>query len=232
MIAVVTGSNRGLGLELCRQCKDRGLTVIAACRQTSPALEALGVVCVPGIDVADPASYGPLVAACEGKTISILVNNAGTLSQEDVEAMAHESGFEAVRKQLEVNAIGPLAVTAALRSNLAHGSKVVVITSRMGSIADNSSGGFYGYRMSKAALNAGSVSLAHDLKGAGIAVGIIHPGLVETDMAVAAFGVKAGVGSTIDTATSVEGIMGRIDRLTLENTGSFWHGVTGEILPW
>ena len=232
MTAVVTGSNRGLGLEICRQCKERGLTVIAACRQTSPELDALGVQCVPGIDVASPASYGPLVATCDGKNISILVNNAGTLSQEDFDAMAQESGVLAVRKQLEVNAIGPLAITAALRSNLSNGSKVIFITSRMGSITDNSSGGFYGYRMSKAALNAGAVSLAQDLKSAGITVGIIHPGLVETDMAVAAFGVKAGVGSTVDTATSVKGVMSRIDQLTLETTGSFWHGVTGEILPW
>jgi NAD(P)-dependent dehydrogenase (short-subunit alcohol dehydrogenase family) len=116
-----------------------------------------------------------------------------------------------------------LLITQALLGNLDEGSKVGIITSRMGSIADNDSGGSYGYRMSKAAVNAAGKSLAIDLKPRGIAVGILHPGWVRTDM--------TGRNGLIDANESAKGLLARMDELNLDNTGTFWHA-NGELLPW
>jgi NAD(P)-dependent dehydrogenase (short-subunit alcohol dehydrogenase family) len=123
----------------------------------------------------------------------------------------------------EVNSLGPLLTTQALVGNLGEGSKVGIITSRMGSIDDNDSGGSYGYRMSKAAVNAAGKSLSIDLKPKGIAVAILHPGWVRTDM--------TGHNGLIDTDESACGLLDRMEELTLETSGSFWH-TNGELLPW
>jgi NAD(P)-dependent dehydrogenase (short-subunit alcohol dehydrogenase family) len=131
--------------------------------------------------------------------------------------------FQGIEQQFAINALGPLRVTTALLPLLHDGSKVVIITSRMGSIADNGSGGYYGYRMSKAAVNAAGVSLAHDLRGRGIAVALLHPGMVATEMTG-----KNG----ISPEEAVRGIVQRIDALTLETSGRFTHAGTGEQLPW
>ncbi|HVK80039.1 MAG TPA: SDR family oxidoreductase [Verrucomicrobiae bacterium] len=216
---VVTGANRGIGLELCTQLKARGADVIAVCRTSSPELDALGVRVEAGIDVADAAAASELAKRLAGVDIDTLINNAGILRGESLDGM----NFESVAQQLEVNAIAPLRVTAALLPLLHKGSKVVITTSRMGSIADNGSGGYYGYRMSKAAVNAAGVSLAHDLKGRGIVVALIHPGMVATEMTG---------GHGIPTEESVRGYLARIDEASLENTGRFWHATTGETLPW
>jgi NAD(P)-dependent dehydrogenase (short-subunit alcohol dehydrogenase family) len=177
-IVVITGANRGIGLELARQYSQRGDDVVAACRTSSDDLTKLGVEVVEGIDVADDGAVARLTESLEGRTIDVLVNSAGILSDENLDDLS----FDRIRKQYEVNSIGPLRVTAALRANLAEGSKVAIVTSRMGSIEDNTSGGRYGYRMSKAAVNMAGRSLANDLKGAGVAVAILHPGFVRTDM--------------------------------------------------
>ena len=132
--------------------------------------------------------------------------------------------FDCIREQFEINALGPLRMTLALLPNLKAGSKIVMMTSRMGSIGDNTSGNSYGYRMSKVALSMAGKSLAHDLKPRGIAVAILHPGLVQTRMT----NFTAG-GITPEDA--VKGLLARIDELTLENTGTFRHA-NGEILPW
>jgi NAD(P)-dependent dehydrogenase (short-subunit alcohol dehydrogenase family) len=131
---------------------------------------------------------------------------------------------EAIRQQFEINALAPLRLVSALTSNLSSGSWIALMTSRMGSIADNSSGGSYGYRMSKAALNIAGKSLAIDLKPQGIAVVILHPGLVATRM------INYNP-SGISPQQSVEGLLKRIDALTLETSGSFWHA-NGDVLPW
>ena len=154
-----------------------------------------------------------------GVAIDLLINNAGILTVESLPT----PDLDAVRKQFEVNAVAPLAVTAALLPHLAKGSKVAIITSRMGSIADNGSGSYYGYRMSKAAVNAAGVSLARDLAPRGIAVVLLHPGMVKTDM-------TRGHGQ-IEAADSVRGLLARIDALGPETTGRFWH-MNGEELPW
>jgi NAD(P)-dependent dehydrogenase (short-subunit alcohol dehydrogenase family) len=216
---LVTGSNRGIGFELCRQLKERGDDVIAACRTASESLKGLGVRVEPGVDVTDQASIDALAQKLRGVTIDLLINNAGVLSRESIEDM----NFERMRQQFEINSLGPIRVTVAMLENLHRGSKIAIITSRMGSIEDNSSGGRYGYRMSKAAVNIAGVSLARDLRSREIAVAILHPGFVRTEM--------TGNEGMIDPPESVRGLIQRIDELTLETSGGFWHA-NGEKLPW
>lgn len=218
--AVVTGSNRGIGLALSAELKSRGYTVLAACRKTSNELDALGVEVVPGVDVSTSEGIARLVAAVGKRSIDLLINNAGvllghdTLGQIDVTAM---------RQHFEVNALAPLLVTQALRAQFGRGSKVALITSRMGSIDDNGSGAYYGYRMSKAALNMAGKSLAVDLKPQGVSVVILHPGMVSTDM--------IDHRGNIEAPEAAQGLLAQIDKLTPELTGTFWHA-NGTALPW
>ena len=220
VFSVVTGANRGIGLALTTLLKKKGHAVLAACRNSSPELDALGVEVVAGIDVSDDEGIARLRAAVGDRNVDVLINNAGILVWGDSLASLD---IEGIRRQFEVNALAPLRVTQALRPSLRKGSKVAFITSRMGSIADNSSGGAYGYRMSKAALNMAAKSLAEDLKGDGIAVIILHPGMVKTDMI-------RGHGQ-VEPADAAAGLVARIDALSVANTGGFWHQ-NGEALPW
>ncbi|MFN5220440.1 MAG: SDR family oxidoreductase, partial [Cyanobacteriota bacterium] len=171
---LITGANRGIGLELCRRLQARGEGVIAVCRSTSPELEALGVQVEAGIELTAEASIHDLVARLEGLPLDGLILNAGILEGDSLATFDADS----VRRQFEVNALAPLLLCRALLPNLASGSRVALITSRMGSIDDNGSGGYYGYRMSKVALNMAGRSLAIDLAPRGIAVAILHPGMV------------------------------------------------------
>jgi len=217
---LVTGANRGIGLEYCRQLQERGERVIAVCRTPSPELETLGVRIEAGVDMTNDAAMASLVERLDGIHLDGLILNAGILESTGLEDLKAES----LRRQFEVNALGPLRLTHALLPQLRNGSKLILMTSRMGSIDDNSSGGSYGYRMSKVALNMAGKSLAIDLQSRGIAVAILHPGLVRTRMVN--FNPQG-----ISPAEAVLGLLARIDALTLENSGSFWHA-NGEILPW
>jgi len=217
--SVITGANRGIGLELARQLHARGDDIIAICRRSSADLDALGVRIEPGVDVARAGAAADLAKRLQGARIDVLINNAGILRGENLGAL----NFDSITEQFEVNALGPLRVTAALTPLLADNAKVAIITSRMGSIADNSSGGYYGYRMSKAAVNAAGVSLARDLAARNIAVALIHPGMVATDMTG-----KNG----IPPQDAARGVLARINALSAETTGRFWHAGTGEELPW
>jgi NAD(P)-dependent dehydrogenase (short-subunit alcohol dehydrogenase family) len=217
---LITGANRGIGLEYCRQLQARGDQVIATCRQPSPDLEALGVRIESGLDLTDEAAITGLVERLAGLPLDGLILNAGILEATTLAAL----DLESLRRQFEVNALAPLRLVRALLDHLVAGAKVALMTSRMGSIDDNSSGGSYGYRMSKAALNMAGKSLAIDLKPRGIAVAILHPGLVRTRMVN--FNPQA-----IPPEEAVRGLLARIDALTLASTGSFWHA-NGELLPW
>ena len=215
---LVTGTNRGIGLEYCRQLKERGDNVIAVCRSVSNELKDLGVQIHTDVDITSESSVAQLVKKLDGKTIDVLINNAGIIERVSLDNL----DFDSIRRQFEVNAIGPLRLTQALLNNLKSGSKVIMMTSRMGSIDDNTSGGSYGYRMSKVALSMAGKSLSEDLKSKNIPVAILHPGLVQTRM--------TGF-SGITTEESVKGLLARIDELNMKNTGTFWHS-KGEVLPW
>jgi NAD(P)-dependent dehydrogenase (short-subunit alcohol dehydrogenase family) len=215
---LVTGANRGIGLELCRQLVTRGDTVIATCRSSTPELEQLDLRVEAGVDVGDDASVQQLADKLAGERIDLLINNAGILERTGLDNL----DIACIRRQFEINSLGPLRVTRALRGNLASGSKMAIITSLMGSMTDNTSGSHYGYRMSKAAVNAAGVSLAHDLRRDGIAVAILHPGMVRTEM-------TGWAGIPVE--ESARGLLERIDGLNLDNSGGFWHA-DGRLLPW
>jgi NAD(P)-dependent dehydrogenase (short-subunit alcohol dehydrogenase family) len=217
--ALVTGANRGIGLALCQQLKQRGDDVVAVCRPSSKVLDALGVRVEAGVEVTDDASVSGLARRLEQTPIDLLINNAGVLSVESLDSF----DVEGIRRQFEVNAIAPVRVTRALLPNLGKGAKIGIITSRMGSIGDNGSGSYYGYRMSKAAVNAAGVSLARDLRGRGVAVVLLHPGMVKTTM--------TGGHGTVEPGDAATGLLARLDELTLETSGTFVHA-SGEKLPW
>jgi len=216
---VITGANRGIGLELARHYKVENWQVTGVCRDSSPELEEYAEQVIEGIDVAREECIERLVTSLRGQTIDLLINNAGILRDDVLGSL----DIDSLRLQMEVNAVAPLLICEALLPNLKPGSKIINITSRMGSIGDNDSGGRYGYRASKAALNAFGRSLAIDLKGRGIAVAQLHPGFVKTRM--------VNFSGMITTRESVAGLTERIENLSLENTGSFWH-CNGEELPW
>ena len=219
---LITGSNRGIGFELARQLADRGSAVIAVCRHSSEAIENLPVRLESGIDLTNPASLADLRQRLSGVKLDVLINNAGILSHQNLGEI-DERGLEQMRLQYVTNSLAPLLVTQALLDNLGHGAKIAIVTSGMGSLADNSSGGSYGYRMSKAAVNMAGVSLAQDLKDRGIAVVLLHPGWVRTEM-------TGGTG-LVDADEAARGLIERIDALTLETSGTFWHA-NGDRLPW
>jgi NAD(P)-dependent dehydrogenase (short-subunit alcohol dehydrogenase family) len=220
--ALITGANRGIGLELATECKARGDRVIATCRQASDALNLLDVTVVEGIDVTDWDSLTRLSDALGDMSIDILICNAGILKRDALDDLSGDFIAD-LEAQFRVNAIGPLMTLCALKDNLYAGSKVAIITSRMGSIADNDSGGYYGYRMSKAAVNAAGMSLANDLRPQGVAVALIHPGWVQTDM--------GGESANVSPESSAKNIIARIEALDMDTSGSFWHA-DGQALPW
>ncbi|MDJ0748949.1 MAG: SDR family oxidoreductase [Woeseiaceae bacterium] len=215
---LITGCNRGIGYELAAQSKERGDTVIGVCRTSNESLDELGIRVIGGVDVADPDGVAALRQAVGDEPIDVLINNAGILRRDRF----GELDYDEMTLQYQVNTLGPLRVTEALADNLRDGSKVAIVTSRVGSIDDNGSGGNWGYRVSKTAVNMVGMNLMHELRPRGIAVGLLHPGLVATEMTG-----NHGI-SPVDSA---RGLIDRIDELTLETSGGFWHA-EGYRLPW
>ena len=217
---LITGANRGIGLELVRQLKNRGEDVIATCRSTSLELKALSVRVETGIDITSGDSVIKLRKNLNDTKIDVLIQNAGiaefnSLSNLDPQSIVH---------QFEVNALSPLCFVQSMLSHLSQSAKIALISSRMGSIEDNTSGGSYGYRMSKVALCMAGKSLSVDLKSKDISVAILHPGLVSTRM-------TGFTSNGIQPEESVKGLIQRIDELTIGTTGTFWHS-NGDVLPW
>ncbi|MDZ4731299.1 MAG: SDR family oxidoreductase [Xanthomonadales bacterium] len=216
---LVTGANRGIGLELCRQFSERGDEVIAVCRQSSAELQQLAVQTIDGIDVSEAQDVARLQQALAGVKLDVLVNNAGILRRDKLS----ELDFDDIEQQFRVNAMAPLRVSSALLGNLSAGSKIFVISSSVGSIEENTSGSNYGYRMSKVAVNMAMKSLSVDLAERQIGVFMLHPGYVATDMTEHQ--------GPVSTAESVKGLQARIGDLKLADSGSFWHA-QGRSIPW
>ncbi|MBA6292132.1 SDR family oxidoreductase [Colwellia sp. MB3u-70] len=216
---VITGANRGIGLAMCMHFKAQGDHVFALCRKTSVELTALDVNIIEDIDVTSDLGIVNMVSGLKHIDIDVLVCNAGILRDESLANL----DLNTIREQFEVNALAPLRVVASLQKQLNQGAKVALITSRMGSIADNDSGGRYGYRMSKAALNAAAMSLSHDLASNEVAVGIYHPGYVQTEM--------VNYGGDISASDAAKKLVELINQLTLAQSGVFKHS-NGNVLPW
>jgi len=215
---LITGANRGIGLALAEFYTNRGDRVIACCRKASPSLVKLDLELVEKLDVSNWKAVKQLGPAFENRKIDILINNAGVLHDESLSNM----NFDTIGEQFNVNAVGALMVTKSLEKSLHEGSIVVMMSSLAGSISDNANGGLYGYRMSKAAMNAASVSLANDLKPKGVGVMVIHPGLVATLMTK---------NKGISTTDSAHEISFAINEFKFKDTGKFTHA-NGSSLDW
>mmetsp|Transcript_5247 Transcript_5247/g.7588 ORF Transcript_5247/g.7588 Transcript_5247/m.7588 type:complete len:256 (+) Transcript_5247:94-861(+) len=250
--AVVTGANRGLGLEIVKQLSEREDVgkIFALCRKAGDKLKATEKIeVVEGINIMDDAVVKKLQDLFKTKSSSLtpihcLIHNAGAYGPPEKfngigEIFQSQSlsnvTMERMRFAFEVNTLAPLKITQALQPNLKE--KVIIITSLMGSITDNTSGGSYGYRTAKAGVNMIGKSLAEDLKEDGIAVGLIHPGIVATgfgnsegkDWETKLFSSQRGV------VESAKGVLEAVDSITIETTGAFLHGNYGEgvkPLPW
>jgi len=217
---VVVGANRGIGLEIARQFKSRGEDVIAACRSASADLRETGAEVHENVDVTDDASVERFTAAVKaGGPVDVLVHVSGILKGDNYDSL----DFDLIREHFEVNTLGPLRVARAFAPFMKTGGKIGILSSRVGSLADNTSGGNYGYRISKTAVNMAGVNLAHDLKSLGIAVLLLHPGFVRTEMT----GGRGHIGPD----ESARGLIARLDELGLDDTGTFWHA-DGTQLPW
>ena len=217
---LITGSNRGIGLELCKQIIANGDEVIATCRKASTELKNLSVRIEENIDISSEESINKLRDKLSDLKLDCLIHNAGIYEFNSIDDLDQES----IIRQFVVNALSPLSLTKSLKGLLKKSSKIAFITSRMGSIGDNSSGSSYGYRMSKVALSMAAKSLSIDLLKEEIYVAILHPGLVSTRM-------TGFTKNGISTEESVNGLLKRLDSLDRRNTGTFWH-TNGEILPW
>jgi len=216
---VITGANRGIGLELARQVAARGDFVEAGARDPGAAagLQVIAEreparVRVHTCDVASDTSVRAFAAAVGDVAVDVLINNAGVKGKRQPLA---ELDFEDAIRTIDTNALGAVRVTRALLPNLfrGEGKRVAHISSGLGSIADNTTGDAYAYRMSKAALNMASRSMAVDLRGEGIISVVLNPGWVKTDM--------GGPSAPTEVEESVRRMLGIINGLTLEQSGSF-----------
>jgi NAD(P)-dependent dehydrogenase (short-subunit alcohol dehydrogenase family) len=220
---LITGANRGLGLEFARQYSVAGWNVIGTARRPNEAedLTALGVR-VMQLDVTDQQSVDRLAQNLDRQPIDLLINNAGIFP---MAATIPEIDFADIVRTLEVNTVGPMRVTQALLPNLRRGQAriIVNITSNLGSITDNTSGSFYGYRESKAALNMFTRSLAAELRDEGFTCIVMNPGWVKTDL--------GGPNAPLQAPDSIAGIRAVVNRLTPADSGTFWTH-EGVKMPW
>ncbi len=226
---LITGTNRGIGLEFTRQFLARGARVIATCRNIEAASELKQLQSshdgleIRQLDVASTESMQDFVKQLADTPIDIFINNAGVYGPSNVKFGEVDAQMWA--DVLQVNSIAPLILSQLLMPNLRLGKdkKMLYLTSKMGSIGDNSGGGSYIYRSSKTALNSVIKSLAIDLAAEGFNAAVLHPGWVLTDM--------GGPNALIDTKTSVTGMLKVVDELDSESSGSFFN-YDGSIIAW
>lgn len=214
MNIVIIGANRGIGLEFCRQyLKNEANHIFAVCRKTSSGLDNLAgdrLSIIQGVDVGDLKSYEALEGQLGSTKIDLILHNSGIMKPVSLASFKLES----INEQFQINTLGPIHSTLSLLPLLNQGGKIAFLTSKMGSIQDNTSGGSYGYRISKCALNMFARSLSHDLREQGIAVALLHPGWVKTDM--------TGHNGLITVEESVSGLIKVIEeKVNLENSGIY-----------
>lgn len=218
---LVTGANRGIGLELCRYFAGRGHRVVGTVRDAAAveALQAPGFT-VEIVDVRSDASVEALAARRGEAKLDVLVNNAGVGAWSGLQ----DTTTEELMRLYDINAVGPLRMARAFLPALRRSrGRMFHLTSKMGSVGDGPSGGAYAYRMSKAALNMASANLAAELRGAGIGSVVLHPGWVQTAM--------GGPGAPLTVEASAHALGDLIERTGLEATGSFLN-YDGRPLPW
>ncbi len=224
---LIVGGARGIGRALVDAYVAAGDRVFVTARGP---LAIDGAVVLDGVELTDDAACLALpgrLRALGVDRVDVVVVNAGILTREhlpDLLGPDRAAAFAGLQTQWEVNALGPLRVATALLPMLGAGSRLGVVSSRRGSVGDNSSGGSYGYRMSKAAVNMAFVNLARDLAPRGIAVVVLHPGFVQTDL--------TGGRGDVTAAEAAAGLAARIDATTLENSGGGFMHANGETLPW
>ena len=228
---LITGANRGIGLEFCRQYAADGWRVLACSRypEKSDALNKLAAqypeqIKIHALDVADHVQIDRLAHVLADESIDLLINNAGIYPDSDKSGFGHTDYAEWI-EAFRINTMAPLKMAETFATQIARGKQktIVTITSKMGSIADNSGGGSYLYRSSKAAVNMVVKSLAIDLKPIGITAVVFHPGWVKTDM--------GGPNALISAEQSVSGIRQEIARLTIADSGRFF-AYDGQEIPW
>lgn len=216
---LVTGANRGIGLEFCRQYALEEWRVLACCRHPSKDLALPGVEIYP-LDVGDPAQIQKLAGRLSGESVDLLINNAGIYPDS---GNFGEIDYKKWMRAFEINAMAPLRMAEAFVNLIARSGTIATLTSKMGSLADNTSGGEYPYRSSKAAANMVMRSMAIDLKAFGIISVALHPGWVKTDM--------GGPSALISVEQSVSGMRRVIERLAPADSGKFL-SYDGLEIPW
>ncbi|HEY3603818.1 MAG TPA: SDR family NAD(P)-dependent oxidoreductase [Sporichthyaceae bacterium] len=225
-ITVVVGADTGIGAALALMAKANGHPVLAACLSEAPSLTAAGVEVLPGVDVTSDDAVALLEKSLVGRSVAMLVFVAGIVRESPFGGL----DFAAMLDEYEVNALGFLRVAQVVTPRMGAGGKIGVLTSRVGSLGDNSSGGMYGYRMSKAAANMAALNLAHELAPRQIAVLALHPGTVRTQLTAALLDRRTA-GLAVEPDVAAAGLLARLDELTMETTGTFRHA-NGELLPW
>ena len=227
---LIIGADRGIGLAICRQLAARGEAVVAACLGGGEAYDGSAVEVLPDIDVTSGAAVARMAEALAARSeregggrIDCLIHVAGVLG---LDALGNLD-YDDIRRQIEINTVGPLRAVEAALPHLAADAKVGIVTSRVGSLADNGTGRMYAYRVSKAGANMVALNLHHDLSKRGIAVAALHPGMVATDLTKDI----PGDFQYISPDEAAEGLIRRMDALTLETSGRFWHA-NGQALPW
>jgi NAD(P)-dependent dehydrogenase (short-subunit alcohol dehydrogenase family) len=222
---LVIGADRGIGLSLCRQLCARGDDVTAVCLKAGDAYADQKVRVFPDIDVTSEKDIARMSNLLQRSNtmVHVMIHVAGVLGLDELGKI----DYAEMRRQFEINTLGPLRAVEAALPFLAEGAKVGIITSRVGSLADNGSGQMYAYRVSKAGANMVALNLHHDLSKRGIAVSALHPGMVATDLTKDYPGDYKYV--TPDEAAA--GVIARMDELTLATSGGFWHA-NGSRLAW
>ena len=223
LTVLVTGANRGLGLEYARQFAAKGYRVIGTARDPQGATELADIADrVEALDVADAASVSTLAERLKEVPIDILVNNAGMFDRGDVSI--DKVDFDVMEQTFQVNAFGPLRVTQALLPNLRLGQRkqIVNMSSQLGSV-QNSDGRWYAYRASKSALNQINKILSVELGPEGFVCVVLHPGWVRTDM--------GGAAATYSPEESVAGLIGVIEQLDSGKNGGYFD-LKGQVIPW